>query len=108
MTTAWKYTDSSKLVVFRTFNSGAVESILARLLSAAELATVLPPDPPPPPTQDELDTVAARQYQKAQALFAMSPAQMSAWIDANINTFADAKDALKTLAIIVSVLGRRL
>src|SRR5512143_1428336 len=67
MTTAWKYTDAGKLVVFRTCDSGVVESILARLLSAAELATVLPPEPPPPPTQDELDTVAARQYQKAQA-----------------------------------------
>src|SRR5512143_391955 len=69
---------------------------------------ILSQDPPPPPTKDETDAIAAKQYQKAQALFAMSPAQVSAWIDANINTFADAKDALKTLAIIVSVLGRRL
>lgn len=63
---------------------------------------------PKPPTQDQLDAEAAKQYAKLAALRGMTPAQVGAWIDANINNLADAKDAIKTLAIAVSVLARRL
>ena len=70
--------------------------------------TPLPKDPPPPPTQDELDAQASRNYAKLAALRAMTPAQVSSWVDANINNLADAKDALKTLAIAVGILARRI
>ena len=62
----------------------------------------------PPPTQDQLDAVAARQNAKLAALAAMTPAQVSAWADANVTNLATAQDAIKTLAIAVSVLARRL
>lgn len=67
-----------------------------------------PADPEPPPTQDELDAAAAKQYVKLRALSQMTPAQVQAWMAANINNLADAKDALTTLAIAVSILSRRL
>ena len=67
-----------------------------------------PADPPPEPTQDEIDAAAARQYTKLRALREMTPAQVSAWVDANVTNLASAQDAIKTLAIAVSVLARRL
>jgi hypothetical protein len=62
----------------------------------------------PPPTQDELDAAEARQYAKLAALRAMTPAQVDAWVDANVTDLASARDALKTLAIAVAILARRL
>jgi hypothetical protein len=67
-----------------------------------------PRDPDPPPTQDELDTAAAKTYAKLTALKNMTPAQVTAWCDADITNLATAKDALTTLAIAVSILARRL
>ena len=67
-----------------------------------------PMDPPPPPSQDEIDAGAARQYAKLQALKGMTPAQVSSWVDANVTNLASAQDAIKTLAIAVSILARRL
>lgn len=49
-----------------------------------------------------------RAYPKLAALKSMSPAEVSAWVDANINTLADIKDALKTLAIAVAYLARKI
>lgn len=65
-------------------------------------------DPPPPPTQDMLDVQAANTYAKLVALRNMTPAQVMTYIDANVNNLAEARDALKTLAIAVSILARRL
>lgn len=70
--------------------------------------TPLPQDPPPPPTQDEIDATAAKTYGKLAALKGMTPAQVQAWVDANVSTLADVKDALKTLAIAASILARRI
>lgn len=67
-----------------------------------------PQDPAPPPTQDELDATSAKQYAKLVALKNMTPAQVDAWVTANVNSMADAKDAIKTLAIAVGVLARRI
>lgn len=103
---SWKYRDAARRIAERLLASGAVESCLAA--SLPEGTVIAEPDPPPPPTQDELDTEAARQYAKLQALRAMSPAQVSSWVDANITDLASAKDALKTLAIAVGILARRL
>lgn len=76
-------------------------------------------NPPPPPTAEELaaqeqaakdaaDVLAARAHTKLKALRQMSPAQVSSWVDANVTNLASAQDAIKTLAIAVSVLSRRL
>lgn len=70
--------------------------------------------PPPDPTviargvKDAADAAAARVDIKLQVLAAMSPAQARAWVNANVNNLADAKDALGTLAAAVVVLARRL
>jgi hypothetical protein len=66
---------------------------------AAELATG---------QQQVQDIAAARQNAKLQALATRTPAQVQAWVDANVNNLADAKDVLSTLAVAVSVLARRL
>jgi len=70
------------------------------------------PDPAPDPAGElagnDLDAYNARNYAKLKTLTAMTPAQVQAWVQANVNTLADAKDALKTLAVAVVVLARRL
>ena len=66
------------------------------------------PDPPPPPSQDELDAQAARSYAKLNALKGMTPAQVDAWVENNVNTLAQAKDAIKTLSIGLAILARRI
>lgn len=58
--------------------------------------------------EDAADRAATRSYPKLAALRSMSPAEVSAWVDANINTLADAKDAIKTLAIVVAYLARKI
>lgn len=62
----------------------------------------------PAPTQDQVDTAEARAYPKLAALAAMTPAQVQAWVAANVTNLAQAQDAIATLAIAVSVLARRL
>lgn len=67
------------------------------------------PDPgPPPPSADMLDAAAARQYAKLAALRGMTPAQVQTWVDNNVVDLASAKDAIKTLAVAVCILARRL
>lgn len=58
--------------------------------------------------QAEADRQAAKTYGKLQALAGMTPAQVSGWVEANVTNLAQVQDALKTLAIAVSVLARRL
>jgi hypothetical protein len=70
--------------------------------------TPTPADPPPPPSQDELDAAAAREYAKLVALRGMTPAQVVAWVSANVTNLAQAQDAIATLGVAVSVLSRRL
>jgi hypothetical protein len=70
--------------------------------------TIAEPDPAPPPTQDELDAAAAREYAKLIALRSMTPAQVVAWVAANVTNLAQAQDAIATLGVAVSVLSRRL
>lgn len=54
------------------------------------------------------DATAARQYAKLQALINMTPAQVQAWVIANVTTLSAAQDAITTLAVAVSILGRKL
>lgn len=70
--------------------------------------TPQPADPAPPPTQEELDAAAARVYAKLAALRGMTPSQVDAWVNTNVTDLASAKDAIKTLAIAVSILARRI
>ncbi len=59
-------------------------------------------------SQDEKDALDARSYAKLRALMQMTPAQVQAWVAANVTTLAQAQDAIATLAVAVSVLGRRI
>jgi hypothetical protein len=56
----------------------------------------------------QTDAEAARQYPKLQVLFQQSPAEARAWVQANVTNLAEAKDAIATLFVLCSVLGRRL
>lgn len=58
--------------------------------------------------KDVADTAEAKAYAKLQALKAMTPTQVSSWVDANVTTLAEARDAIKTLAIAVAILSRRI
>lgn len=58
--------------------------------------------------QDAADAVAAKAYAKLSALAAMTPAQVQAWVSANVTTLAQAQDAIATLAIAVSLLARKI
>jgi len=75
--------------------------------------------PSTPPTAEELaadarivkdadDTAEAKGYAKLTALKGMTPAQIQTWATANVTTLAQARDAITTLAIAVSILARRL
>lgn len=66
------------------------------------------PNPAVRRTKDETDASAAKQYAKLQALVGMTPAQVTAWVDANVTNLSQAQDAIKTLAIAVSVLARKI
>lgn len=50
----------------------------------------------------------ARAYAKLQAISNMSPTQVRAWVENNVNNLADAKDAIKTLAVAICILSRNL
>ena len=45
---------------------------------------------------------------KLAALRTMTPAQVQTWVQNNVNTLADAKDALKTMAVALCILARRI
>lgn len=63
---------------------------------------------PPAPTPDEVDRAAARAYAKLTALKNITPAQVQAWVAANVTNLAQAQDAIATLAIAVGILAREL
>lgn len=74
---------------------------------------------PSPPNPDEVaakakadkdasDLANAKADAKAAAIGAMTPAQVRAWVAANVTNLTDAKDLIATLAVAVSVLFRKL
>lgn len=76
-----------------------------------------PPPPPPPPSPEEVgaraeivacETVRSelRLDAAVRALRNRTPAQVDAWIDANVNSLADARAVLKILARIVALIAR--
>lgn len=93
----------------------------AYLAYRAAGGVVQPADPvaPAPLPDDEVaarysrqrltqDREEAREYQKLKAMRNMTPAEVGLWVDANVTTFAQAKDAIRTLAIAVCILSRRI
>ena len=58
--------------------------------------------------QDNTDAAATKADAKVLAIGAMTPAQVRAWVAANVLTLVDAKDLIATLAVVVSMLARRL
>ena len=54
------------------------------------------------------DTAAAKADNAITALKAMTPAQARAWVNTNVNSLADAKQLLGTMAAVICVLARRL
>ena len=108
--TPWKYVDATQRIVSRIADNGSTESCAVAAIAdwIAEGNAVLPPDPPAPLTQDEQDIVAAKAYAKLTALRSMTPAQVQAWVTANVTNLGQAQDAIMTLAIAVSILSRRL
>mgnify|MGYP000370144949 CR=1 FL=1 len=94
---------------------GWLEITQTELDAIRESRRVLPE--PPTPEQiaaqaqaamDRAAAVAAKADAKLLALSQMTPAQVRAWVAANVSNLADAKDALATHAVCVSVLARRL
>lgn len=59
-------------------------------------------------TAFQTDLVDVRNYPKLNALKGMAPTQIRTWVDANVTNLAEARDAIKTLAIAVSLLARRM
>ena len=53
------------------------------------------------------DITAAKSYAKLTALKNMTPAQVQTWVDNNVTNLAEAQDAIKTLAVAVSILARK-
>lgn len=92
---AWTYIDGAWSVV----DAAAVEAIVARKTAATTAAAA----------QAKIvgDAAAARGDAKLLAIADMSPSQARAWVNDNVNTFADAKDVLATLAVAVSILSRK-
>jgi hypothetical protein len=58
--------------------------------------------------KEKADIASAKTYAKLNALKNMTPAEIQMWTVANVTTLAQARDALTTLAIAVSILARRL
>ena len=58
--------------------------------------------------KDVADAAIAKADAKVAAIGAMTPAQVKAWVTANVATLADAKDLITTLAVVISILARKL
>lgn len=104
--TPWKFTDASRRCAARIHDDGRQQSQLTAAFSEAELATILAPDPTPPPTQTEQDLTAARADATLEAIKGMTPAQIDAWMVANVTNLGQARTVITKLAIAVSILWR--
>jgi len=75
---------------------------------------ILPADPPPPPPIPELEAAAVRADPNLIALKDSAPDAVRAYIDAHLANLATAqgqqnlRDDMKTLAVAVGILARRL
>lgn len=65
-------------------------------------------DPDPPPTQEQLDVIAAKSDADVIALAGMTPAQAAAFVQASVVDLPSAKLFMKRVAVVLSVLSKRL
>lgn len=61
-----------------------------------------------PLTSDQADVISAGADTAIRALRNMTPIEARSWVNSNINSLADAKILLGTLAAVVCILARRL
>jgi ABC-type uncharacterized transport system involved in gliding motility auxiliary subunit len=100
--------DASGLPIRYKNYATRVQEMLRQYVRAGRGKLTLNVINPRPDTPDEADAKVARGNAKLAALARLTPAQTQAWVAANVNTLADAKDVIATLAVAVSVLARRL
>ena len=55
----------------------------------------------------QMDAAASKADAKVQAITNMTPAQIRIWVETNVTNLAQAKDAIATLGVAVSVLARK-
>ncbi len=103
----YKYPQFGKMIV-RVADGAFVPADSPEILEWLAQGNTIAPADPVVKSQEQIDTEAARAYAKLAALRSMTPAQVASWVDANVTNLAEAKDAIKTLAIAVCVLARRL
>ena len=103
--------------LFRVRKASRLRDDLELDIHALALLGVVEPELPPTQAQIDFeaaqakaitDATAAKADNKLAALGNMSPAQVRAWVGANVTNLADAKDVLATLAVAVSVLARKI
>lgn len=61
-----------------------------------------------PLTNDQIDRESAQSMPAITALKSMSPQQARDWVATNVNSLADAKSLLQTMAAVLCILARRL
>lgn len=107
MTTAWKYTDATQIVVFRINPDGSVESKLASALTFDELTLeILPSDPPPPLSPKDQDFEDAKNDVGLAQLNDLRIAAVDNYIDDHVTTLATARTVLKMMAKAIIVMWR--
>jgi len=109
--TTYKYVSAANDIVHVIDGDGVSrKSMLASAVPQG--AAIIAADPPTAEelkhAQDRADAAAAKADNKLTAFSNMTPAQVRSWIAANVNNLAEAKDAMATLAVAVSILARRL
>jgi hypothetical protein len=62
----------------------------------------------PTPTREQLELEQARQDVTVRALVNRTPAEVEQWVDENVTSLAGARVALKIIARLLILLGRRL
>lgn len=98
---------STWIIKFRTEATAAQRAAAQTVIANFDLAGAIAKE-----SADKVaaiaDSFSARADNTINTLAAMTPAQAAAWVEANVNTFADQKAFDKTIAKILCVLARRL
>ena len=57
--------------------------------------------------KDVADSIASKNYTKLVTMSNMTPAEIQTWVTANVTNLTQAQDAIKTLAVGMSILIRK-